>query len=163
MASECVMYISVISIGVLLIAGVSLTFNAITNNTLENTVEAGLDEIVNIIYMELKNVLELGMQMDPLTRVVLNRSLDLPRDIAGHFYTINFKVLPGAKHWFIEAVDLNDRTINPIIYESTIPWRNVTLVSGTGTGLPTINSNEAQHYLCFQRSEGTETFRIRIR
>jgi len=82
MASEWVMYISVVAIGVLAIAGVTLTFNAINTNTLENTIEVGLNEISTTIAEELKNILEIGLNTDPLTRVVINRTLNLPTDLS---------------------------------------------------------------------------------
>ena len=162
MASEWVMYISVVAIGVLAIAGVTLTFNAINTNTLENTVEVGLNEIVNTVAEELKNILEIGLNTDPLTRVVINRTLNLPTDLSGHSYEVHFRVLPGAKHWYVEAVDIDDPEVDNIPYETTIPWRNVTLSSAGGTGLPVIYSYETQHYMSFVRNEGSDAFRIII-
>ncbi|HUT82039.1 MAG TPA: hypothetical protein VMZ29_12635 [Candidatus Bathyarchaeia archaeon] len=162
MASEWVMYLSVIAIGVLTIAGVTLTFNAINTNTLENTVEIGLNEIVSTVASELKNVLELGLQTDPLTAVTINRSLDLPSELSGHNYLVQFKILPSGKHWYIEAVDtIQDNTV--VIFETTLPWRDVSLTSPDGLSLPLIQSNVGdQHYVCFLRNEGTQAFRIII-
>ncbi|NHK32971.1 MAG: hypothetical protein FK730_16610 [Asgard group archaeon] len=159
MASEWIMYISVIAIGVLTIAGVTLSFNAINTTTLENTVEVGLKEVVNTIAEELKNVLELGLQMDPLTRVNINRSLDLPLALSGHEYEVYFKIFVGAKHWFIEANDLSNDDLE-VVFETTIPWQDVTLTSVGGIGLPVISSLYDQHFISFVRSEGTESFRI---
>ncbi|NHJ47571.1 MAG: hypothetical protein FK733_07275 [Asgard group archaeon] len=160
MASEWIMYLSIVSIGVLTIAGVSLTFNAINVNTIENTVEIGLNEIVNTIAEELKYVLELGLQSDPLTRVNINRSLELPTDLSGYEYEVDFKILPGAKHWYIEAKVLSDADISEIEYETTIPWQDVTLTSTDGFGLPIISSLHDQHFVSFIRNQGTEAFRI---
>ncbi len=160
MASEWVMYISVVAIGVLTIAGVTLSFNAINTNTLENTIEIGLTEVVNTISEELKNVLELGLQTDPLTRVNINRSLDIPLQLSGHEYEVYFKILVGAKHWFIEAKDISNTDMDEILFETTIPWQDVTLTSVGGIGLPVISSLYDQHFICFVRNEGTESFRI---
>ena len=162
MASEWIMYISVVAIGVLAIAGVTLTFNAINTNTIEDTVEVGLNELANTISEEIKNVLELGLQQDPLTKVLINRTLNLPLDISGHDYQVTFRILPGANHWFIEAIDLNDEGVSEIVFETTIPWRDVTLVSASGSGLPVVTSSLDQHFVAFESNEGTEAFRIII-
>lgn len=162
MASEWVMYISVVAIGVLAIAGVTLTFNTINLNTVENTVEVGLREISTTIANELKAVLELGANTDPLTRVEINRTLDLPRRIAGHEYEVNFLVFPGANHWFIEAVDTTDSTISEFIFETTVPWQGVSLSNKAGTGLPIISSSNYQHHIDFIRTAGSNSFTIYI-
>lgn len=162
MASEWIMYISVVALGVLTIAGVTLTFNAINTNTLEDTVEVGLNEVVNTISEHIKNVLELGLQQDPLTEVIINRTLNLPTDISGHDYQITFRILPGANHWFINAIDVNDEGVSEILFETTIPWRDVTLVDADGSGLPVVTSSLEQHFVAFQSNEGTEAFRIII-
>ncbi|MHA1185572.1 MAG: hypothetical protein ACTSSK_01655 [Candidatus Heimdallarchaeota archaeon] len=82
MASEWVMYLSVVAIGVLMIAGVTLTFNSISMNTIENTVAVGLNEVVNTVAKEIKTVLELGMNADPLSRIAINRTFSLPFDFS---------------------------------------------------------------------------------
>ncbi|MBK5112355.1 MAG: hypothetical protein KGD59_10420 [Candidatus Heimdallarchaeota archaeon] len=162
MASEWVMYISVIAIGVLTIAGVTITFNAINQSTLENTIEVELNEVATTIASELKDMLELGLSMDPLTQVMINRSLSLPYDVSGHSYEVTFIALPGAKHFFIKAVDTSDQDVSTIQFETTIPWRNVTLSNVAGTGLPQITSGVLQHFISFQRTEGTDSFKIVI-
>ncbi|MCF2143012.1 MAG: hypothetical protein ACTSXO_06310 [Candidatus Heimdallarchaeota archaeon] len=162
MPQEWVMYISVVAIGVLTIAGVTLTFNSINTTTLENTIEVGLNEVAFSVAQEIKNVLELGLQQDLTGRVIINRSLILPLDLSSHDYQITFRILPGANHWFIEASDLTDSNIQEVVFETTIPWRNVTLVSPSGLGLPVITSTLDQHYVAFQSLEGTEAFRIII-
>ena len=162
MASEWVMYLSVLAIGVLTIAGVTITFNSINVNTIENTVEVGLNEVATEVAKELKDLLEFGLATDPLTRVMINRTMSLPTDIASHFYEIRFRVLPGTNHWFIEAYDVTDIDIPTIIYETALPWRNVTLSNAAGTGLPVLESQNLQHNLCFYRSEGTTTFRLYV-
>jgi hypothetical protein len=99
--------------------------------------------------------------MDPLTRVNINRSLDLPLALSNHEYEVYFKILVGAKHWFIEAKDLsNDDLV--VGFETTIPWQDVTLTSIGGIGLPIVSSSYDQHFICFERNEGTESFRIII-
>lgn len=162
MASEWIMYISVVAIGVVAIAGVTLTFNTINMNTIESTVEVGLNDVLNSIAEELKNVLELGMSTDPQTRVAINRTLSLPLDISGHHYEISFKVLPGAKHWFMEATDITDSSISEISFETTIPWQDVSLVNKAGTGLPLLSSNSFQQHIDFIRAAGSNTFTIYI-
>ncbi len=162
MASEWVMYISVVAIGVLTIAGVTITFNAINQSTLENTIEVELNEVATIIANELKDILELGLSMDPLTQVMINRSLTLPFDVSGHSYEVSFTALPGAKHFFIEATDTSDQAIGSVQFETTVPWRNVTLSNVAGNGLPLITSGELQHFISFQRTEGTDSFKIVI-
>jgi hypothetical protein len=162
MASEWVMYLSVVAIGVLTIAGVSLTFTAINQNTIENTIEVGLNEVLNTVAEELKNVLELGLQSDPLTYVYINRSLVLPTDLSGHDYEVYFKVLPGAKHWFIEAQDIQDTDIPEKSFETSIPWNDVSLLAVDGLSLPVISSLYDQHFITFIRNQGTEAFRIII-
>ncbi|MHA1243218.1 MAG: hypothetical protein ACTSP7_01475 [Candidatus Heimdallarchaeota archaeon] len=162
MASEWVMYLSVVAIGVLMIAGVTLTFNSISMNTIENTVAVGLNEVVNTVAKEIKTVLELGMNADPLSRIAINRTFSLPFDFSGHKYQISFKVLPGANHWFIEAADITDENINEISYETIVPWRNVTLTNAAGTGLPLLLSENYQHHIDFFSAEGSESFRIYI-
>jgi hypothetical protein len=162
MANEWIMYLSIVSIGVLTIAGVSLTFNAINVNTVENTVEIGLNEVINTVAEELKYVLELGLQSDPLTRVYINRSLELPTDLSGYEYQVTFKILPYANHWFIEAEVLSDDDIEPIEFETTIPWQDVSLTSSDGLGLPVISSLYDQHFVSFVRNQGTEAFRIMV-
>ena len=116
MASEWVMYISVAAIGILLIAGVTLTFNTINLNTIENTVEVGLNDVANTIANEIKDVLEFGLSelattADITTQIAINRTVVLPEDISGHDYEIVFKVFPGAKHWIIEAQDVTDTSM----------------------------------------------------
>ena len=162
MASEWVMYISVIAIGVIAIAGVTLTFNTINTNTIESTVEVGLNDVLNTVAEELKNVLELGLQTDPLTKVAINRTLSLPADISGHRYEVSFKVLPGAKHWFMEATDITDSSISDIPFETTVPWQDVTLVNKAGTGLPLLSSDSFQQHIDFIRAAGSNTFTIYI-
>jgi len=162
MASEWVMYISVVAIGVLAIAGVTITFNAINQSTLENTIEVELNEIATIIANELKDILELGLSMDPLTQVMINRSLSLPLDVSGHSYEVSFKVLSGAKHFFIEARDTSDQDVDAVQFETTVPWGNVTLSNVAGNGLPLITSGVLQHFISFQRAEGTDSFKIVI-
>ncbi|TET32240.1 MAG: hypothetical protein E3J70_01220 [Candidatus Heimdallarchaeota archaeon] len=162
MASEWVMYISVVSIGVLAIAGVTITFNAINQSTLENTIEVELNEIAITIANELKELLELGLSMDPFTQVMINRSLTLPFDVSGHSYEVSFIAIPDAKHFFIEAIDTSDQAVGTVQFETTIPWRNVTLSNVAGNGLPLITSGELQHFISFQRTEGTDSFKIVI-
>ncbi len=162
MASEWVMYISVIAIGVLTIAGVTITFNTINQATLENTIEVELNEIATTIATELKDLLEFGLSMDPLTYIMLNRSLSLPYDVKGHSYEVSFTALPGAKHYFIRAADTTDQGVGEIQFETTIPWRNVTLSGVAGIGLPVITGGEFQHFISFQRAEGTDSFKIVI-
>lgn len=162
MASEWVMYISVIAIGVIAISGVTLTFNAININTIESTVEVGLNDVLNTVAEELKNVLELGMSTDPQTRVAINRTLSLPIGISGHHYEISFKVLPGAKHWFMVAIDSSDSSISEIPFETTIPWQDVSLVNKAGTGLPLLYSESFQQHIDFIRAAGSNTFTIYI-
>ncbi len=162
MASEWVMYISVIAIGVIAIAGVTMTFNMINTNTIESTVEVGLNDVLNTVAEELKNVLELGMGTDPQTRVAINRTLSLPIDISGHHYEISFKVLPGAKHWFMVAIDNSDASISEIPFETTVPWQDVSLVNKAGTGLPLLSSDSFQQHIDFIRAAGSNTFTIYI-
>lgn len=162
MASEWVMYLSVIAIGVLAIAGVTLTFNTINLNTVENTVEVGLTEAIQTVAREIKSVLELGLNTEPLTRVAINRTLSLPTDLSGHEYQITFKVLPGAKNWIIEGVDITDTDSDEVPYETTIPWQSVSLTNEGGTGLPVIKSIDAQHHIDFIRATGSNTFTIYI-
>ena len=162
MASEWVMYLSVVAIGVLMIAGVTLTFNSINMNTIENTVEVGLNEVANTVAKEIKTVLELGMNADPLARIAINRTLSLPFELSGHKYQISFKVFPGANHWFIEAIDTTDTAAREITYETIIPWRNVTLTNAAGVGLPILDSSNYQHHINFFSAEGSVTFRIYI-
>ncbi|NHJ84310.1 MAG: hypothetical protein FK734_02535 [Asgard group archaeon] len=162
MASEWVMYIAVIAIGVLTIAGVTLTFNAININTLEDTVEIGLNEVVNTVAKEVKNILEIGLDTDPLTRVSITKSLNIPNAISGHQFQITFRVFPGANHWFIEASDITDPELTDILYETTLPWTNVTLSNLAGNGIPVIYSYNTEHFITFLRSEGTDIFKIII-
>ncbi|TFF85281.1 hypothetical protein EU523_00080 [Candidatus Heimdallarchaeota archaeon] len=162
MASEWVMYLSVLALGVLTIAGVSLSFEVMNLRVTENTVEVGLSETTSFIAKELKSVLELGMMNDPLTLVQINRSFSLPSDLAGHQYEIHFKVLPNSNHWFIEGEDTTDSKTEIVEYETTIPWRNVTLYNDQGTGLPIIRSSSFQHYVKFIRASGTSSIRIYI-
>lgn len=162
MASEWVMYLSVVAIGVLMIAGVTLTFNSININTIENTVEVGLNEVVNTVAKEIKTVLELGMNADPISRIAINRTFSLPFELSGHKYQVSFKVLPGANHWFIEAADITDTNIGEMTYETIVPWRNVTLTNAAGSGLPLLLSENYQHHINFFSAEGSLTFRIYI-
>ncbi|MHA1220207.1 MAG: hypothetical protein ACTSQB_00570, partial [Candidatus Heimdallarchaeota archaeon] len=103
--------------------------------TLENTVEVGLNEVVSTVAQELKGVLELGLQSDPLTAVTINRTLDLPDDLVGHDYEVYFKIYPSSKHWFIQAVDITSDKTSEI---------------------------DLQHYICFFRIEGAQAFSIII-
>ncbi|MHA1212067.1 MAG: hypothetical protein ACTSSH_06365 [Candidatus Heimdallarchaeota archaeon] len=163
MASEWVMYLSVIALGVLTIAGVTITFNAISNSTLENTVEVGLNEVVSTVAQELKGVLELGLQSDPLTAVTINRTLDLPDDLVGHDYEVYFKIYPSSKHWFIQAVDITSDKTSEILFETTLPWADVTIQSPGSLSLPILSStSDLQHYICFFRIEGAQAFSIII-
>lgn len=162
MASEWVMYLSVVAIGVLTIAGVTITFNTINLNTIENTIEVGLNEAIQTVSQELKSVLELGMNTDPLARVNINRTLNLPTDLSGHEYRITFRVLPGAKNWILEGIDTSDDTFDELSYETTLPWRDVTLSNKAGTGLPVINSYNNQHQISFVRAAGSDAFTIYI-
>jgi hypothetical protein len=162
MASEWVMYLSVVAIGVLMIAGVTLTFNSININTIENTVEVGLNEVVNTVAKEIKSVLEMGMNADPISRIAINRTFSLPFDFSGHKYQVSFRVIPGANHWFIEAADTTDDNINEITYETIVPWRNVTLTNKAGTGLPILSSENFQHHIDFYSAAGSTAFRIYI-
>ncbi|MHA1126146.1 MAG: hypothetical protein ACTSO7_14445 [Candidatus Heimdallarchaeota archaeon] len=162
MPSEWVMYLSVVAIGVLMIAGVTLTFNSISMNTIENTVEVGLNEVVNLVAKELKSVLELGMNADPISRIAINRTFSLPPDLSGHKYQVSFRVLPGANHWFIEAADVTDTDMGEVTYETVVSWRDVTLTNAAGTGLPLLESDNVQHHINFFSAEGSITFRIFI-
>ena len=156
------MYISVIAIGVIAIAGVTLTFNTININTIESTVEVGLNDVLQTMAEELKNVLELGMSTDPQTRVAINRTLSLPVDISGHRYEVSFRALLGAKHWFMEATDITDSAVSTITLETTVPNQDVSIINKAGTGLPIIRSDSFQQHIDFIRAAGSNTFVIYI-
>ncbi|NPE09641.1 MAG: hypothetical protein GNW80_15250, partial [Asgard group archaeon] len=80
--------------------------------------------------------------------VMINRSLTLPLYVSGHTYEVSFTALPGAKHFFIEATDTSDQAVGAVQFETTVPWRNT--------------SGELQHFISFQRTEGTDSFKIVI-
>lgn len=162
MASEWVMYISVLGLGVLLIAGVTLTFNNLNNNTIENNIEIGLLEINSLIAKELKTIFELGVNSDPNTPVTINRTLSLPTDLSGHQYRIEFTITGDANHWIIVGSDITDNQVDEVRLETSLAWRSVSLFNKKGTGLPTIQSNNFQHYLSFIRTAGTSIYKIYI-
>jgi hypothetical protein len=156
------MYISVLAIGILAIAGVTVTFNRINLSTVESTVEAGLQEVAATVATELKNVLELGLNTDPQTKVMINRTLTLPRDLSGHQYTIQFTILPNYNHYIIVATDITDSLVDEVSFETTIPWTDVSLTNQEGTGIPILRSNNLQHHLNFLRTEGSTLYKILI-
>ena len=59
------------------------------------------------------------------------------------------------------AIDRTDTNIE-VPFETTIPWRDVTLTNQDGTGIPILESVNNQHHIIFYRADGSNTFRIYI-
>lgn len=159
MASEWVMYLAIIGIGVVTIAGVTSTFDLMNLNVADSTVEVGLQEVASIVAKEMKKVYELGLSTDPLTEVTITQILNLPTDIAGRQYVIEFSRRIGSNNLYLKAIDLESPL--EIIYETTLP-RDIILESPTGELDPPIRSANYQHFLSFQRTGGSSVYRIII-
>ena len=116
MPSEYIMYLSILLVGSLAIAGISVTMMAIDNAMEERAIETNFESILQSISEIIHNLKVDGEEMilEGATDITLSILLgELPQEIQQSEYQI--EVIISEETYYLKAVSLDDEDVNKVV------------------------------------------------